>query len=390
VSSADAPRRTGPAEAPPLSPAELRRYGRHVVIPEIGLEGQQRLRAARVLLVGAGGLGSPAALYLAAAGVGTLGLVEFDRVDESNLQRQVLFGASDVGRPKLEAAAARLADVNPHVALELHPGRFDIDNALALVAAYDLVVDGSDNFPTRYLVNDACVLTGRPDIWGAVYRFEGQASIFAAAGGPCYRCLFPEPPPPGSVPSCAEAGVFGVLPGIIGSIQAAQAIQWLVGIGEPLIGRLLLFDALAMNFREVRLGKSPSCPICSPTPTQTGLIRYEEVCDVPESSDEPFELTGVEVSRRLAAGEAVELLDVRTAREREVATLPGAWIPLNELTERWREVPADRAVVVYCHTGRRSALATSWLRERGLARVYNLRGGIEAWSRDVDPTVPRY
>jgi len=374
----------------PLSPAELRRYGRHVVIPEIGLEGQRKLSRARVLLVGAGGLGSPAALYLAAAGVGTLGLVEFDRVDESNLQRQVLFGQSDLGRPKLEAAAARLAEVNPHVALELHPERFDLGNALELVRAYDLVLDGSDNFPTRYLVNDACVLAGRPDVWGAVFRFEGQASIFAAPGGPCYRCLFPEPPAPGSVPSCAEAGVFGVLPGIIGSIQAAQAIQWLVGIGEPLVGRLLLFDALAMRFREVRLEKNSDCPICSPTPSQTELVRYEEVCEVTDSSDEPFELTVAEVARRLAAGEALELLDVRTAREREVAVLPGAWIPLPQLADRWREVPADRAVVVYCHTGRRSARATEWLRDRGLVRIYNLRGGIEAWSREVDSSVPRY
>ena len=371
-----------------LTPAELRRYGRHVVIPEIGLDGQERLKRGRVLLVGAGGLGSPAALYLAAAGVGTLGVVEFDTVDESNLQRQILFGQSDVGRPKLDAAAERLADVNPHITIVPHAGRFDLDNALELVRAYDLVVDGSDNFPTRYLVNDACVLTGKPDVWGAVFRFEGQASVFAAPGGPCYRCLFPEPPPPGAVPSCAEAGVFGVLPGIVGAIQAAQAIGWLARIGEPLVGRLLLFDALAMSFREVRLAKSPDCPICSERPTQRGLVRYEETCELP---DDAFELAAAEVARRLGAGEAFDLVDVRTAREREVAVLPGGhWIPLGELPERWQELPADRPLVVYCHTGARSARATQFLRARGLARAYNLAGGIEAWSLEVDPAVPRY
>jgi sulfur-carrier protein adenylyltransferase/sulfurtransferase len=371
-----------------LSPAELRRYGRHVVIPEIGLAGQERLKRGRVLLVGAGGLGSPAALYLAAAGVGTLGVVEFDTVDESNLQRQILFGQSDLGRPKLEVAAERLAEINPHVAVVPHAGRLDLDNALELVRAYDLVVDGSDNFPTRYLVNDACVLAGRPDVWGAVFRFEGQVSVFAAPGGPCYRCLFPAPPPPGTVPSCAEAGVFGVLPGIVGSIQAAQAIGWLAGVGEPLVGRLLLFDALAMSFREVRLGKSPDCPICSAHPTQTGLVRYEEVCEVPGDA---FELDVTDVARRLAAGEALDLVDVRTEREREVAVLPGGhWIPLGELAARWQELPAERPLVVYCHTGARSARATQFLRTQGLARVYNLAGGIEAWSLEVDPAVPRY
>jgi adenylyltransferase/sulfurtransferase len=371
-----------------FTPAELRRYGRHIVIPEIGLAGQERLKRARVLLVGAGGLGSPAALYLAAAGVGTLGIVEFDTVDLSNLQRQILFGEADVGRPKLEAAVRRLSEVNPHVTVVPHAARFDLDNALELVRAYDLVVDGSDNFPTRYLVNDACVLAGCPDVWGAVFRFEGQASVFAAPGGPCYRCLFAEPPPPGSVPSCAEAGVFGVLPGIVGAIQAAQAIGWITGIGEPLVGRLLLFDALAMSFREVRLGKNPDCPICSERPTQTELVRYEEVCEMPEGA---FELGVAEVARRLAAGEGLELVDVRTAREREVATLPGErWIPLAELAQRWQELPADRPLVVYCHSGARSARATELLRRAGLARVYNLAGGIDAWSREVDPAVPRY
>jgi len=372
-----------------LLPAELRRYGRHLVIPEIGKEGQERLKAGRVLLVGAGGLGSPAALYLAAAGVGTLGLVEFDTVDETNLQRQILFGESDLGRPKIEARAERLRDVNPHVRIEAHAERFDLDNALGLVGAYDLVVDGSDNFPTRYLVNDACVLTGRPDVWGAVFRFEGQASLFAAPGGPCYRCLFPEPPPPGTVPSCAEAGVFGVLPGIVGAIQATEAIKWITGVGRPLVGRLLLFDALALGFREVRLTKNPACPVCSEHPTQTGLVRYEESCEMPD--DDLFELEPREVARRLSGGEPFELLDVRTAREREVAVLPGTlWIPLQELQARWEEVPGDRAIAVYCHTARRSAMATDFLRRHGRARTYNLAGGIDRWSREVDPAVPRY
>ena len=372
----------------PLNREEIRRYGRHLVIPEIGLEGQEKLKAARVLLIGAGGLGSPAALYLAAAGVGTLGIVEFDRVDETNLHRQILFGASDVGRPKLEVARERLAEVNPFVRVEAHPVRFDLDNALELVGAYDLVVDGSDNFPTRYLVNDACVMTGKPDVWGAVFRFEGQVSLFGAPGGPCYRCLFPEPPPPGTVPSCAEAGVFGVLPGIVGSIQAAEAIRWITGVGEPLVGRLLLFDALAMSFREVRLGKSPDCPVCSENPTQRGLIRYEESCEMPEES---FDIDVHELARRRAAGEPLELVDVRLEREREIATIDGGtWIPMAEIAERWRELPTDRPVVIYCHSGGRSARVTDFLRRQGLARARNLRGGIDAWSREVDPGVARY
>jgi len=264
----------------PLTPAELRRYGRHVVIPEIGREGQERLKAARVLVVGAGGLGSPALLYLAAAGVGTLGLVEFDAVEITNLQRQILFGESDLGRSKLEAAGERLADLNPHVRIVPHARRFDLDNALELVGAYDLVLDGSDNFPTRYLVNDACVMTGRPDVWGAVFRFEGQASIFGAPGGPCYRCLFPEPPPPGLVPSCAEGGVLGVLPGIIGSIQGLEALKLILGVGDPLVGRLLLFDALKLKFRELAISKDPDCPVCSDHPTITTLVEEGAVCEL--------------------------------------------------------------------------------------------------------------
>jgi len=367
----------------------MRRYGRHLVLPEIGRAGQERLKAARVLLVGAGGLGSPAALYLAAAGVGTLGLVEFDRVDETNLQRQVLFGSADVGRPKLEAAARRLADLNPHVALEPHEGRFDLDNAAELVEAYDLVVDGSDNFPTRYLVNDACVLAGRPDVWGAVYRFEGQASVFGAPEGPCYRCLFPEPPPPGSVPSCAEAGVFGVLPGIVGSIQATEVIKWVTGVGTPLVGRLLLFDALGMSFREVRLRRDPDCPRCSATPRLEGLIRYEQECDV--SDEREAALTPTEFKRRLEAGEPLVLVDVREGYEREIAVLDDQyWIPMRELPSRWEELPADRDLVVYCRSGARSARAVDYLRRVGRERAFNLTGGVLAWGRELDPSMARY
>ena len=374
-----------------LTDAELRRYGRHLVLPEIGREGQERLRAARVLIVGLGGLGSPASLYLAAAGVGTLGLVEFDEVDETNLQRQVLYGDPDLGRPKLEAALARLRATNPHVRLEPHAARLDARNALELVAAYDLVVDGSDNFPTRYLVNDACVLAQRPDVWGAVFRFEGQASLFAAPGGPCYRCLFPEPPPPGAVPSCAEAGVFGALPGIVGSIQATEAIKWITGAGEPLLGRLLVFDALAMSFREVRIPKSADCPVCSRRATRTELVAYDDACAIAPAEDVAFELEPREAARRLAAGEPLELVDVRLADERALAELPGAlWIPLHELERRLDELPRDRTLVVFCHVGGRSAVAVDFLRRRGFPRAANLAGGIDAWSRQVDPAVPRY
>ena len=379
-----------PPMSEPLTAAERRRYGRHLVLPEIGVEGQERLKGARVLLVGLGGLGSPAALYLAAAGVGTLGLVEFDAVDETNLQRQILYGDADVGRAKLDAAVGRLAAVNPHVELVAHRERLELDNARALVAGYDLVLDGSDNFPTRYLVNDACVLEGRPDVWGAVFRFEGQASLFAAPGGPCYRCLFPEPPPPGLVPSCAEAGVFGALPGVVGTLQAIEAIKWITGVGTPLVGRLLLFDALAMSFHEVGVPRDPACPICSEHPTQRGLVSYEEVC-APAAGAPGFDLEPAEAARRLAAGERLELLDVRNAHELRLAALPGArWIPLHELARRFEELPRDRPLVVFCHVGGRSAAATDFLRERGFARAYNLAGGIDAWSVEVDPGVPRY
>lgn len=374
--------------AAPLAPDELRRYGRQIVLPEIGLDGQRRLAAARVLVIGAGGLGSPAALYLAAAGVGTLGLAEFDVVDETNLHRQILFGTADVGRPKLEVAVERLKDANPHVRLEPLDGRFDAGNALERVAAYDLVVDGSDNFPTRYLVNDACVRVGRPLVWGSVFRFEGQVSLFATPDGPCYRCLFPEPPPPGLVPSCAEAGVFGALPGVIGSLQAAQAIQWIAGVGAPLVGRLLLFDSLAGSFREVRLPKDPACPRCAPGRRDAPLETYSDVCEIPGDA---FEIEPLDLARRLGGGEPIALLDVREPFERELAVLPGdLWIPLRELPRRLDELPADRPIVVYCHVGGRSERAVELLRRSGRPRAYNLAGGIDGWSVRVDPAVPRY
>ena len=315
-------------------------------------------------------------------------MVEFDAVDETNLQRQILFGEPDIGRAKLDVAAERLAGINSHVRIERHPARFDLDNALELVGAYDLVVDGSDNFPTRYLVNDACVLAGKPDVWGAVYRFEGQLSIFAAPGGPCYRCLFPEPPPPGLVPSCAEAGVLGVLPGVIGTLQATEAIKWIAGVGETLVGRLLLFDALALGFREVRVAKSADCPICSERPTQLGLVRYDDSC---APADAEIEIGAEELARRLAAGEPLEVVDVRLDHEVRIAPFPGArWLPLHELEARVEELPRDRTLVMVCHVGQRSAMAADFLRQRGFPRALNLAGGIDAWSRAVDPAVARY
>lgn len=377
-----------------LSVADLRRYARHLSLPEIGVAGQERLAAGSVLVVGMGGLGSPAALYLAAAGVGRLGLADFDLVDRSNLQRQILYSEADVGRSKLEAAAERLRAANSQVELTLHGTRVERDNALDLVAGYDVVVDGSDNFPTRYLVHDACYFAGRPYVYGSIFRFEGQASIFARDRGPCYRCLFPEPPPPGSVPSCAEAGVLGVLPGIVGSIQANEALKLLLGAGEPLIGRLLLFEALAMRFREVKLRRDAACPLCGDRPTQHELIEYSDVCAAPSTasdSESPFEIAPAEVARLGAAGAAFTVLDVRLAHELRLAKLPGAlWIPLHELSQRLAEVPRDRPVFALCHLGQRSAAATQLLREQGFAAARNIAGGIDAWSREVDSAVPRY
>ncbi|HXO19976.1 MAG TPA: molybdopterin-synthase adenylyltransferase MoeB [Thermoanaerobaculia bacterium] len=379
---------------PDLRPEEIRRYSRHLIMPEVGTEGQRRLKAARVLMIGGGGLGSPIGLYLAAAGVGTLGLVEFDVVDESNLHRQVLYGRADIGRPKLDAALARLHEVNPLIQLVPHNTRLDSSNAMELFAPYDIVVDGTDNFPTRYLVNDACVLSGKPNVYGSIFRFEGQVSIFWGARGPCYRCLFPEPPPPGLVPSCAEGGVLGVLPGIIGALQANEAIKLIVGVGEPLIGRLLLFDALKMRFRELKLKKDPACPICSEHPTQHELIDYEQFCGIPpepEKVEAGFDITVQELDRRRRAGEEIFLLDVRNPQEWEIARIAGATlIPLHELRDRVNEVDPTAPVVVLCHHGPRSTQATHFLRQMGLARARNLAGGIEAWSVQVDPSVPRY
>lgn len=397
---------------PELSRSELLRYGRHLILPEVGPEGQRRLKAARVLLVGAGGLGSPAALYLAAAGVGTLGLVDFDVVDATNLHRQILHGTADVGRSKLDSAADRLAAVNPHVALERHEVRLTSDNALDILRGYDLVVDGSDNFPTRYLVNDACVLLGIPLVYGAIHRFEGQVAVFDGRSGPCYRCLFRQPPPPGLVPSCAEAGVLGVLPGIIGSLQAMEAIKLILGIGEPALGRLLIFEGLEMRFRELRLRKDPECPVCSDHPTQTGLIDYELFCGLaPAPQDGPASghphagggsrptpgnrdgetITAPELRARLDRGDRPFLLDVREPFEWELANLApeGAHhIPLGDLSDRLAELSSDAEVVVYCRGGGRSARAQRTLTEAGFSRVVNLEGGIQAWRELVDPSMP--
>jgi adenylyltransferase/sulfurtransferase len=384
-----------------LDAGEIRRYGRHLTLPEVGVAGQERLKAARVLLVGAGGLGSPLGLYLAAAGVGTLGLVDDDRVEESNLHRQVLYGQSDLGRRKVDAAAERLRDVNPHVRLELHGERLDAGNALELVRGYDVVADGSDNFPTRYLVNDACVMAGKPVVWGAIQGFEGQLSVFWAARGPCYRCLFPEPPPPGLVPSCAEGGVIGVLPGVIGTLQANEVIKLVAGIGEPMIGRLLVFDALRVRFRELRLAKSADCPICGEAPTLTALAAYENVCQAEENmpetptsrpvEDVPFDVEVQDLKTWLDEGRAVDLIDVREPHEHEICRIEGAkLIPLGDLPNRLAELDRAALIVVHCHHGPRSSHAVGFLRRQGFGKAANLAGGIEAWSLEIDPTVPRY
>lgn len=390
--------------APPLSQAETLRYARHLILPEVGPAGQRKLKAARVLLVGAGGLGSPAAMYLAAAGVGTLGIVEDDVVDATNLQRQVLHGTRAVGRPKLDSARERIAELNPHVVVEGHGVRLTSANAREIVRQYDVVVDGTDNFPTRYLVNDACVLEGRPNVYGSILRWEGQASVFGAPGGPCYRCLFAEPPPPGMVPSCAEAGVVGVLPGIIGSIQALEAIKLVLGEGEPLVGRLLLFDALRMRFREMRLRRDPACPVCGDAPTVHDLIDYERFCGVPaaegaaptqgaEMEQGIPEITPAELKARLDAGEAVRIVDVREPWEWDVANLEAygaTLLPLQQVPARMGELDPDEEIVLQCHHGGRSAHALEYLRARGYTRLLNLRGGIHAWAHEVEPGMPTY
>ena len=381
-----------------LSTDDLTRYSRHLLLPEVSMAGQRRIRASRVLCIGTGGLGAPAALYLAAAGVGTIGLVDFDRVDLSNLQRQILYGTDDVGKKKLKAASARLRDTNPGVEVVQHECRFSSENAPEIVALYDLVIDGSDNFPTRYLSNDVCVFARKPNIYGSVFRFEGQASVFAPhLGGPCYRCLFPEPPPPGAAPSCAEAGVLGVLPGIVGLIQATEAIKLILGAGETLVGRLLHFDALKMKFREFNLRRDPQCPVCGENPTIFAPIDYEQFCaprnffDAEEPADSVASISVAELKRKMDSREPLTLIDVREPYESEIARIEGSkLIPLGELETRLGEIPREKMIVMHCHSGMRSERGAQLLRQAGFENVYNLEGGIEAWSSEVDSTVPRY
>ena len=381
---------------PSLSPLELERYSRHLLLPHVGLAGQQRLKAARMLVVGAGGLGSPVALYLAAAGVGTLGLVDFDVVDVTNLQRQILHGTGDVGRPKLDSARDRIHDINPNVHVEAHATRLTSENAIAILRDYDVVVDGTDNFATRYLTNDACVLLAKPNVYGSIFRFEGQASVFSTPDGPCYRCLFPEPPPPGMVPSCAEGGVLGVLPGMIGTIQAAEALKLALGVGSSLAGRLLLVDALTMEFRTVKLRRDPACPACG-TRTMTELIDYDEFCGVSNPGiaasdpDEVVEITPRALAARLLEGADLDLIDVREPREWDIARLDGSrLVPLATLPASFETLDRSRELVVLCRSGQRSAQAARQLQAAGFRNVKNLAGGLLRWSEDVDPTVPRY
>ena len=383
------------AELPRLSTQEVLRYSRHLILPHLELAGQRRLKAARVLVVGAGGLGSPVALYLAAAGVGTLGLVDFDVVDVTNLQRQLLHGTADVGRPKLDSARDRIGDVNPHVEVETFEARLTSANALEIIRGFDIVVDGTDNFATRYLVNDACVLLGKPNVYGSVFRFEGQASVFGTADGPCYRCLFPEPPPPGAVPSCAEGGVLGVLPGIVGTIQATETLKLIIGAGQTLAGRLLLIDALSMEFRTVRLRKDPDCPACG-TRTITQLIDYDEFCGTSSTEslverNDVVEITPLELAERMRGGSAPDVIDVREPREWQFAHIEGTrLLPLGELAGSLSEMDAGREIVVMCRSGVRSAHAVRQFQAAGFTNVRNLAGGILRWSDDVDPSIPKY
>ena len=384
-----------------LTNEQILRYSRHLILPEVGMVGQKKLRAASVLIIGAGGLGCPIALYLTAAGIGRLGLVDFDVVDRTNLQRQVLYGESVVGVPKVEAAAERLKDLNPDVEIETYPERLTSENALQIMSDYDIIIDGTDNFPTRYLTNDAAVILGKPYIYGSIFRFEGQVSVFLSRPfngferGPCYRCLFPSPPPPGAVPSCAEGGVLGVLPGIVGALQAAEAIKLIVGIGEPLIGKLMLIDTLRMEFKTVRIRRNPNCPVCGDNPTIRELIDYEEFCglrrgELPES-DETF-VTPQELKSKLDAGEPLLLLDVREPEELEISEFPHPYkhIPLDDLPERVHELDLTSEIVVFCRNDQRSRLASQMLQRMGFARVKVLKGGINAWAQEIDPSVPQY
>ena len=385
------------AALPELTTDDLSRYSRHLILPEVGMEGQRRIKAARVLCVGTGGLGSPLAFYLAAAGVGTLGLVDFDVVDASNLQRQIIHSTKDIGRKKLDSAEEKLTALNPAITIVKHETMLTSANALDIMKDYDIVADGTDNVPTRYLVNDACVLLGKPNVYGSIFRFEGQASVFATETGPCYRCLYPEPPPPGLVPSCAEGGVLGILPGLVGVIQATEVIKLILGKGESLVGRLLLVDALNMRFRELKLRKNPECPVCGTNPTVTALIDYEHFCGIlPETPQEKNMKNGIpqisvkEFKARRDAGEDVYLLDVREPYEYQIAQIGGTLIPQNDVPNRLAEVPRDREIVVHCRSGARSQRIAEFLKQSGYTQVANLAGGILAWSDEIDPKVQKY
>lgn len=385
------------AEEVNLSKDEILRYSRHLIMPEVGMEGQLKLKNASVLLVGAGGLGAPLGMYLTAAGVGKIGLVDFDVVDFTNLQRQVIHGTKDVGKKKLDSAFETMSDINPHVKLVRHETALSSENAMEIFRNYDIIVDGTDNFPTRYLVNDACVLLNKPNVYGSIFRFEGQATVFAYEGGPCYRCLYPEPPPPGLVPSCAEGGVLGILPGVIGLIQATETVKLILGIGQPLVGRLMLYDALGMKFRELKLRKNPECPVCGENRTVTKLIDYVQFCGMPhqEGPAEPVAASGdidpTEVKARLDRGDAFTLIDVREPHEFQICRIPGSTlIPLGELPKRVGELDPSSEIVAHCKSGARSAKAVDFLKQQGFKKVRNMKGGILAWSDKVDPAVPKY
>ncbi len=379
-----------------LSNEEIGRYSRHLIMPEVAVDGQKKLKAAKVLTIGTGGLGSPLALYLAAAGVGTIGIVDFDVVDESNLQRQIIHGTSDVGRPKIESARDRIKEINPNVNVVAYEEALTSENALDIFKDYDVIVDGTDNFPTRYLVNDACVLLGKPNVYGSIFRFEGQASVFYAEEGPCYRCLYPEPPPPGLVPSCAEGGVLGILPGAIGVVQATETVKLILGTGEPLIGRLMLYDALNMKFREMKLRKDPNCPVCGENPTVTELIDYQEFCGIPQAVEadrreegQVPEITVTDLNEKLNNG-GLTVLDVREPHEYDVANIGARLIPLGELPQRLVELDQNAHYAVHCRSGARSAKAVKLMQDAGFGDVKNVKGGILAWSDEVDPSVPKY
>ena len=381
-----------------LAPPEMRRYARHLIMPEVTVEGQRKLKAARVLAIGTGGLGSPLLAYLAAAGVGRLGIVDFDRVDESNLQRQIIHRQTTIGHPKVESAKRTILEINPHIEVETHELALRSDNALELFRPYDVIVDGTDNFPTRYLVNDACALLGKPNVYGSIFRFEGQCTVFWADQGPCYRCLYPEPPPPGSVPSCAEGGVLGILPGVIGVLQAIETVKLILGIGDVLLGRLLLFDALKMRFREMKLRKNPECPMCGKKRTITGLIDYEQFCGAParegpahQETPQVPEITCTDLKKKIDAKKPFVLIDVREPHEFQISRIPGSTlIPLGDVPKRWQEIPTDKEIVLHCKAGIRSAKALLFLQQQGYKNLLNLKGGIDAWAEEVDPSLPRY